>query len=51
MAFYGLIFGAVVGAPFGLLLYALQGGRRNFASVRWVQPSRYDVVVGEAVAD
>jgi len=40
-----------VGALFGLLLYALQGGRRDFASVRSMQPSRYDVVVDEAVAD
>jgi hypothetical protein len=51
VALYGLIFGAIVGALFGLLLYALQGGRRDFASVRSMQPSRYDVVVDEAVAD
>lgn len=40
-----------MGALFGLLLYALQGGRRDFDSVRLMQPSRYDVVVDEAVAD
>ncbi|MFF5651354.1 general stress protein [Streptomyces collinus] len=51
VALYGLIFGAIVGALFGLLLYALQGGRRDFASVRSMEPSRYDVVVDEAVAD
>ncbi|MEU5523564.1 general stress protein [Streptomyces sp. NPDC047860] len=51
VALYGLIFGALVGALFGLLLYAMQGGRRDFASVRSMEPSRYDVVVDEAVAD
>lgn len=48
---YGLIFGAIVGALSGLLLHALQGGRRNFASLRSMQPSHYEVVVDEEVAD
>ncbi|MFF2202245.1 general stress protein [Streptomyces sp. NPDC058145] len=51
LALYGLIFGAVVGALLGVLLHAAQGGRRNFASVRSMEPSRYDVVVDEDVAD
>lgn len=51
LALYGLIFGAIVGALFGMLLHALQGGRRDFASLRSMQPSRYEVVVDEAVAD
>ncbi|MGW7198541.1 general stress protein [Streptomyces chryseus] len=51
LALYGLIFGAIVGALLGVLLYALQGGRRDFASLRSLQPSRYEVVVDEAVAD
>ncbi|WP_432055640.1 general stress protein [Streptomyces sp. bgisy022] len=51
VALYGLVFGAVVGALFGLLLYVLQRGRRDFASVRSMEPSRYVVVVDEAVAD
>ncbi|MEU2108707.1 general stress protein [Streptomyces sp. NPDC019507] len=51
LALYGLIFGAVVGALFGVLLHAAQGGRRDFASVRSMEPSRYDVAVDEAVAD
>ncbi|MFJ9964482.1 hypothetical protein [Streptomyces avermitilis] len=34
-----------------MLLHALQGGRRNFASLRSMQPSRYDLVVDEEVAD
>ncbi|MES4889636.1 general stress protein [Streptomyces sp. NPDC096012] len=51
LALYGLIFGAIVGALLGLLLHAAQGGRRDFASVRSMQPSRYDVVVDEDVAE
>jgi uncharacterized protein YqgC (DUF456 family) len=51
LAAYGLIFGAVVGAIFGLVFHALQGGRRDFAAVRVMLPSRYDVLVDEEVAD
>lgn len=51
LALYGLIFGAIVGALFGLLLHAMQGGRRDFASVRAMEPSRYEVVADEEVAD
>lgn len=51
LALYGLIFGAIVGVLFGMMLHALQGGRRDFASLRSMQPSRYEVVVDEAVAD
>ncbi|MFE4968772.1 general stress protein [Streptomyces sp. NPDC056660] len=51
LALYGLIFGAVVGALLAVLLHATQGGRRNFASVRSMEPSRYDVVADEDVAD
>ncbi|MFA3839035.1 general stress protein [Streptomyces aureus] len=51
LALYGLIFGAVVGALFGMLLHALQGVCRDFASLRSMQPSQYEVVVHEAVAD
>ncbi|MFJ9904721.1 general stress protein [Streptomyces sp. NPDC101152] len=51
LALYGLIFGAVVGALFALLLHAAQGGRRDFAAVRSMEPSRYDVVADEDVAD
>ncbi|WP_073762398.1 general stress protein [Streptomyces sp. CB02923] len=51
LAVYGLIFGAIVGALFGVLLHALQGGRRDFASLSSLQPSRYEVVADEAVAD
>ncbi|WP_225826555.1 general stress protein [Streptomyces naphthomycinicus] len=51
LALYGLIFGAVVGALLAVLLHAAQGGRRNFASVRSMEPSRYDVMADEDVAD
>src|ERR1700716_2635228 len=40
---YGLVFGAIVGALVGLIFHALQGGRRDFASVRVMAPSRYEV--------
>ncbi|MFC8263209.1 hypothetical protein ACFUNF_37775 [Streptomyces sp. NPDC057291] len=43
--------GLIVGALFGMLLHALQGGGRDFASLRSMQPSRYEVVVDEVVAD
>src|SRR5688500_9660837 len=33
LALYGLLIGAVIGAILGLILHALQGGRRDFASV------------------
>ena len=51
LAIYGLLWGAVVGALLGLLLYALSGGRRDFASVGGMRASRYDVMVDEEVAD
>ena len=51
LALYGLIFGAVVGALLGLLMHALQRGRRDFSSVRLVQPRRYEVLVDKEVAD
>jgi hypothetical protein len=50
LAAYGLIFGAVVGAIFGLVFHALQGGRRDFAAIRVLLPSRYEVLVDEEVA-
>ncbi|WP_328453164.1 general stress protein [Amycolatopsis sp. NBC_00438] len=51
LALYGLVFGAVIGAIFGLATHALQRGRRDFASVRVMTPSRYEVVADDAVAD
>jgi hypothetical protein len=51
LALYGLLFGAVLGAIFGLIMHALQGGRRDFASVQAMTPGRYEVVADEQVAD
>jgi hypothetical protein len=51
LAIYGLVFGAIVGALFGLIFHALQGGRRDFSSVRAMVPSRYEVVADAEVAD
>jgi hypothetical protein len=51
LAAYGLVFGAVLGALLGLVLYALQRGRRDFAAIRGLQPTRYDVVADAEVAD
>jgi hypothetical protein len=51
LALYGLVFGAIVGAIFGLIAHALQRGRRDFASVRAMAPTRYEVVADAEVAD
>jgi uncharacterized membrane protein len=51
LALYGLVIGAVIGAIIGLILYAMQRGRRDFASVTIMSPKRYEVVVDDEVAD
>ena len=51
LALYGLLIGAVIGAIVAMILYALQGGRRDFASVTFMRPRRYEVVVDDEVAD
>jgi hypothetical protein len=51
LALYGLIFGAIFGAVFGAVAHWAQGGRRDFASIRVMLPSRYDVLVDSEVAD
>jgi hypothetical protein len=43
--------GAINGGLLGLLLYALQRVRRDFAAIRGLQPTRYDVVADAEVAD
>jgi hypothetical protein len=43
--------GAVSGAVPGVLIDALQGGRRDFQSVTVMQPQRYEVVVDDELAD
>ena len=51
LALYGLLIGAVIGAIIAVILYALQGGRRDFASVTVMRPERYELVVDDEVAD
>jgi hypothetical protein len=51
LALYGLVFGAILGAIFGLVVHASQRGRRDFTSIRVMQPSRYEVLVDAEVAD
>jgi len=48
---WGLLFGAVAGAAFGLVGHALTGGRRDFISRQQLTAERYDVVVDSAFAN
>ena len=47
---YGLVVGAIFGATFAALTQALQGGRRDFASVRAMQAERYELQVDHEVS-
>jgi hypothetical protein len=47
---YGVILGTVFGATFAAIGQAMQGGRRDFASVRGMQAERYEVQVDHEVA-
>jgi hypothetical protein len=51
LALYGLFFGAVLGGLLNLLVYAVQGGRRDFSAITGMQPTSYDVVVDVDQAD
>jgi len=51
LAAFGLIYGAILGAAIGLVLYALQRGRRDFSAVRAMVPSSYDVIADVEVAE
>jgi len=51
LAGYGLVFSAIVGALFGLLVHALQRGQRDFDSISGLRPKYYDVVADVDVAD
>ncbi|GAA1148654.1 general stress protein [Nocardioides aquiterrae] len=51
LAFYGLIFGAVLGGLLNIVVYAMQQGRRDFTTVTVMQPSRYDILADADVAD
>jgi hypothetical protein len=47
---YGLVAGIVFGATFGALGQALQGGRRDFASVSGMTAEKYEVQVDHEVS-
>jgi hypothetical protein len=47
---YGLVAGTLFGATFGAVGQAMQGGRRDFASVRSMQAERYEVQVDHEVS-
>jgi hypothetical protein len=47
---YGLVAGAIFGAIFGAITQALQGGRRDFASVQTMQADRYELQVDDEVS-
>jgi hypothetical protein len=51
LAFYGLLFGAALGALIGLLLYAMRRGRRDFATVTTLEPRQFDIVADVGVAE
>ncbi|MCF7552345.1 general stress protein [Pseudonocardia sp. WMMC193] len=51
LAVYGLLLGAVIGAVIGMIVYAFQRGRRDFASVAYTRPQRFELVVDDEVAD
>lgn len=51
LALYGLVFGAVVGGLLNILVFALQGGRRDFTTVTIMRPSRYDILADVDIAD
>ena len=51
LALDGLWFGALIGALFGLLMWLLTRGRRDFSSFTAMTAERYDLLVDEGVAD
>ena len=42
---YGLVAGALFGATFGALTQAMQGGRRDFASIRGMEAAQYELQI------
>ena len=51
LIFDGFWFGTLVGALFGLLMYAVTRSRRRFASIPMMVPRYYDIVVDDLYAD
>jgi hypothetical protein len=48
---WGLLFGALAGAAYAVVAYAMTGGRRDFVSTSQLVADRYDVVVDARTAD
>jgi hypothetical protein len=47
---YGLVAGIVFGATFAAIAQAMQGGRRDFASIQTMQAERYELQVDHEVS-
>lgn len=47
----GLLIGSLWGALFGFLIHRMGNGQHDFASLRSLAASRYDVIVADAYAD
>jgi hypothetical protein len=47
---YGLLVGIIFGATFGAIGQAMQGGRRDFASIQTMQAERYELQVDHEVS-
>jgi ABC-type branched-subunit amino acid transport system permease subunit len=47
---YGLVAGTIFGAIFGAITQAMQGGRRDFASIQTMQAERYELQVDDDVS-
>jgi hypothetical protein len=47
---YGLVAGTIFGAIFGAISQAMQGGRRDFASVQSMQAERYELQVDHEIS-
>jgi hypothetical protein len=47
---YGLVAGVIFGAIFGAITQAMQGGRRDFASIQTMQAERYELQVDHEVS-
>jgi len=51
LVLWGLLFGVIAGAAFGLAGHALSGGKRDFISRQQLSAGRYDVVVDSEYAN
>jgi hypothetical protein len=47
---YGLVAGTIFGAILGAITQAMQGGRRDFASIQTMQAERYELQVDDEVS-